>query len=117
MGRKNDNNSLIEKINNYENSLSVEISRSNITFLTEHPWWLLLKGQDAIDILLHREGDNIHVRGYCLEVNQKASYSCSSCSVSFKTFRDREELYENISSCHPEKAPHIKLREIINTSY
>ena len=57
----------------------------------------LSKGQDAIDIMLQREDDNIHVCGYCLEVNEKGNYYCSSCSVSFKTFRDREELYENVS--------------------
>ena len=37
----------------------------------------LSKGQDAIDIMLQREDDNIHVCGYCLEVNEKGNYSCS----------------------------------------
>ena len=76
----------------------------------------LSKGQDAIDIMLQREYDNIHVCGYCLEVNEKGSYSYSSCSVSFKTFRDREELYENVPSCHSEETPHIKLGEIIGVN-
>ena len=60
-------------------------------------------------ILCYREDGNIHVCGYCLEVNAvKGSYSCSSCSVSFKTFCDGEEMYENVPSCHPEKTPQIR---------
>ena len=51
-----------------------------------------------------------------MEVNEKGSYSCSSCSVSFKTVHDREELYENLPSCHPEKTPNIKLGEIIGVN-
>ena len=39
-----------------------------------------------------------------------------NCFVSFKTFRDREQLYENVPSCHPEKTPHIKLGEIIGVN-
>ena len=68
----------------------------------------LSKGQDAIDIMLQREDDNIHVCGYCLEVNEKGNYPCLSCSVSFKTFRGREELYENVPSCHSEKTYQIR---------
>ena len=91
MGRKN-YNSLIEKINNYENSLNVEISRKyhydsqEKTLLNVNR--SLSKGKYAIDLMLQREDDNIHVCGYCLEVNEKGSYSCSSCSVSFKTFHE-----------------------------
>ena len=43
-----------------------------------------------------------------MEVYEKGNYSCS-----FKIFCDREELYENVPSCHSEKTPHIKLGEII----
>ena len=116
-GEKTDNNSLIEKINNYENSLNVEISRK-YRYDSQQKTLLnvnrsLSKGEDAIDIMLQREDDNIHVCGYYLEVNEKSSYSCSSCSVSFKTFHNSEELYENVPSRHPEKTPHIKLGEII----
>ena len=31
----------------------------------------LSKGEDAIDIMLQREVDNIHVCRYCFEVNEK----------------------------------------------
>ena len=95
-------------MNNYENSLNVEISRK-YGYDSQQKILLnvnrsLSKGQDAIDIMLQRECDNIHVCGYCLEVNEKGSY-CSSCSVSFKTFLDREELLENVRSSHSEKTP------------
>ena len=116
---KNDN-SLIEKMNNYKNSLNMEITRK---YRCDSQQKILLnvnrslsRGQDAIDIMLQRENDNIHVCGYCLEVNEKGSYSYSSCSVSFKTFRDREELYENVTSCQSEKTPDIKLGEIIGVN-
>ena len=110
---KNDN-SLIEKMNNYKNSLNMEITRK---YRCDSQQKILLnvnrslsRGQDAIDIImLQRENDNIHVCGYCLKVNEKGSYSCSSCSVSFKTFRDREKLYENVT-------PDIKLGEIIGVN-
>ena len=96
-------------MNNYENSLNVEISRK-YGYDSQQKILLnvnrsLSKGQDAIDIMLQRECDNIHVCGYCLEVNEKGSYSCSSYSVSFKTFLDREELHENVRSSHSEKTP------------
>ena len=74
---KNDNNSLIEKINNYENSLNVEISHKYCcdsqqkTLLNVNR--SLSKGPDAIGIMLQREDDNIHARGYCLEVNEKGN--------------------------------------------
>ena len=95
-------------MNNYENSLNVEISRK-YGYASQQQIILnvnrsLSKGQDAIDIMLQREYDNIHVCGYCLEVSEKGSY-CSSCSVSFKTFLDREELLENVRSSHSEKTP------------
>ena len=66
-------------------------------------------------ILCYREDGNIHVCGYCLEVNAvKGSYSCSSCSVSFKTFCDGEEMYENVPSVTQKK--HLKLGEIIGVN-
>ena len=62
-------------MNNYENSLNVEISRK-YGYDSQQKILLnvnrsLSKGQDAIDIMLQREYDNIHVCGYCLEVNEK----------------------------------------------
>ena len=75
-------NSLIEKINNYENSLNVKISRKyrydsqlKIFFNVNRS---LSKGQDAINIMLQREDGNIHVCGYCFQVNEKSNYSSSS---------------------------------------
>ena len=75
-------NSLIEKINNYENSLNVKISckycydsQLKIFFNVNRS---LSKGQDAINIMLQREDGNIYVCGYCFQVNEKSNYSCSS---------------------------------------
>ena len=71
---KNDN-SLTENLNKYENGLNVEISHKcryesqQKTLLTIYK--SLSKGEDAADIMLQREVDNVHVCRYYFEVNEK----------------------------------------------